>query len=105
MFAALGRLSFRFRYVIAIAYAVLVVPLIIVGLPVFERLRAGGFEDPTSESWYVYKTLEREIKVGGADILALYTAPSGTVDDIEAYTAALDAIARVEKDPDRTRVV
>jgi RND superfamily putative drug exporter len=100
MFAALGRLSFRFRWVIAVAYAVLVVPLIVLGLPVFQLLRAGGFEDPTSQSWYVYSTLEREIKVGGADILALYTAPKGsTVDDIECYTAALDAIARIEKDP------
>ena len=99
MFAALGRLSFRFRFLIAGVYAVLVVPLVILGSPVFERLRAGGFEDPTSESWRVYTDLEREIKVGGADILALYTAKTGTVDDIEAYTAALDSLAKVEKDP------
>ncbi len=99
MFAALGRLSFRFRWVIACAYLALVGPLVWLGLPVFERLRAGGFEDPTSESWRVYSDLEREIKVGDADILALYTAPSGTIDDIEAYTAALEAISRVEKDP------
>ena len=99
MFAALGRLSFRFRFLIAGVYAVLVVPLVILGSPVFERLRAGGFEDPTSESWRVYTDLEREIKVGGADILALYTAKTGTVDDIEAYPAALDSLAKVEKDP------
>jgi trehalose monomycolate/heme transporter len=99
IFAALGRFTFRFRWPIAAVYALLVVPLVILGLPVFERLRAGGFEDPGSESYQVYLDLEREIKVGGADILALYTAPSGTVDDIEAYSAAIEAITRVEQDP------
>ena len=99
MFAALGRLSYRFRWPLAGFYALLVVPLVYLGAPVFSLLRAGGFEDPTSESQRVYKDLEREIKVGDADILALYTAASGTVDDIEPYTAAIEAIARVEKDP------
>jgi RND superfamily putative drug exporter len=100
LFARLGRFTFRHRWIIAGIYAVLVVPLIILGLPVFSKLKGGGFEDPKSESFQVYLDLEREIKVGGADILALYTARDTTVDDIEPYTAAIEAITRVEKDPD-----
>lgn len=99
LFAALGRATYRHRRAIALVYALLLAPLVLLGSPVFQRLRAGGFEDPTSESFRVYGDLEREIKVGGPDILALYTAKSGTVDDIEAYAAALEAITRAEKDP------
>jgi RND superfamily putative drug exporter len=99
MFAALGRLTFRHRYAIAAFYALLVVPMVYLGTGLFERLVGGGFEDRTSESYRVYADLEREINVGGADVLALYTATSGTVDDIEAYSAALEAITRIEKDP------
>lgn len=99
MFAALGRITYRYRLAILAAYAVFVIPLVWLGIPVFEKLRAGGFEDPTSESHAVYKALEQNIKVGGPDIMALYTASSGTVDDIEAYAAAIEAITRVEQDP------
>ncbi len=99
MFAALGRFTYRYRLAILAAYAILILPLVWLGAPVFEKLRAGGFEDPTSESWAVYQALENNIKVGGPDLMALYTAPTGTVDDIEAYAAAIEAITRVEQDP------
>ena len=99
MFVALGRFTFRHRWLIAAFYALLVLPMVYLSTGLFERLRGGGFEDRSSESFQVYTDLEREINVGGADVLALYTAPSGTVDDIEAYSAALEAITRVEKDP------
>ena len=100
MFAVLGRFTFRHRWLIAAFYALLVLPMVYLSTGLLERLRGGGFEDRSSESFRVYSDLEREINVGGADILALYTAPSGsTVDDIEAYSAALEAITRVEQDP------
>lgn len=99
MFAALGRFTYRYRAAIVIAYALLVAPLLWLGAPVFSRLRAGGFEDKTAESWAVYQALCQNIKVGGPDLMALYTAPSGTVDDIEAYAAAIEAITNVEHDP------
>lgn len=100
MFAALGRFTFRQRWLIALVYLALVGPAIWLSTGLFERLVGGGFEDRSSESYAVYAGLEEQIKVGGADLLALYTAPEGsTVDDIEGYTAALEALARIEKDP------
>jgi uncharacterized membrane protein YdfJ with MMPL/SSD domain len=100
MFAALGRFTYKFRWAIALLYAVLVGPAVYLSTGLFERLVGGGFEDRSSESYAVYAGLEDEIKVGGADLLALYTAAEGsTVDDIEGYTAALEALARIEKDP------
>src|SRR5207302_1430928 len=95
MFAALGRISVRFRFVIAAVYAIGVVPLVILGLPVFERLRAGGFEDPTSESWRVYSDLEREIKVGGGAIpvnMAVATTVEADLKRAEAVAFPITAV-------------
>ena len=99
MFEHIGAFSFRHRVQILAAYLLLVPGLIWGALTVFPRLKGGGFEVPTSESYAAFTTLEREVKIGGADILALWTATEGTVDDIEAYTAAFEAISRIEKDP------
>ncbi len=99
MFKAIGHFSYRRRFAILVVYAVLTPLLVAAAATVFPKLKAGGFEVHTSESWIASQTLEQEIKSGGADVLALWTAPSGTVDDIESYSAAFEAISRVEKDP------
>jgi uncharacterized membrane protein YdfJ with MMPL/SSD domain len=99
VFETIGKFSYRHRVAILIVYGLLLPALVWGAATVFPRLKGGGFEVPGSESYTTFTTLEREIKVGGADILALWSAPSGTVDDIEAYSAAFEAIARVEKDP------
>lgn len=99
MFKAIGLFSFRHRRAILLAYLLLLPVLIWGAATVFPKLKAGGFEVHTSESWVASAQLEREIGIGSADILALWTAPSGTIDDIEAYSAAFEAIARIEKDP------
>ncbi len=99
MFDQIGAFSFRHRVRILAAYLLLLPGLIWGALTVFPRLKGGGFEVPTSESYAAFTMLEKEIKIGGADILALWTATEGTVDDIEAYTAAFEAISRIEKDP------
>jgi RND superfamily putative drug exporter len=99
VFPRIGHFSYRYRRAIVLAYLVLL-PLLVWGAAtVFPRLKGGGFEVPGSESYNAFKILERDVKVGGADVLALWSAPDGTVDDIEAYAAAFEAIARVEKDP------
>lgn len=99
VFEIIGAFSFRHRLKILAVYALLLPALLWGALTVFPRLKGGGFEVPTSESYAAFTTLEREVKIGGADILALWTAAEGTVDDIEAYSAAFEAISRVEKDP------
>jgi RND superfamily putative drug exporter len=102
VFRSIGAFSYRHRIAILVVYALLVPVLIWGAATVFPKLKGGGFEVPDSESHAAFTTLEREIKVGGADILALWTAEDGTVDDIEAYSAAFEAIARIEHDPNIT---
>ena len=99
MFPSLGRIVYRHRIAILVLYGVVLGPLLYLSVSVFDSLRAGGFEVPGSESHEVFRTLEKEINVGGADILALWTSESGTIDDIEAQVAAYEALDRIEKDP------
>jgi RND superfamily putative drug exporter len=100
VFRNIGLFAYRRRHAILLAW-LLLVPLLVWGAAtVFPRLKSGGFEVPGSESYETFTTLERDVGVGGADILALWTAPEGSVvDDIEAYAAAFEAISRIEKDP------
>jgi RND superfamily putative drug exporter len=99
VFPRIGSFAFRHRKAILVVYAALLPILVWGAATVFPRLKGGGFEVPGSESYNAFKILERDVKVGGADVLALWTAPDGVVDDIETTTAAFEAIARVEKDP------
>jgi trehalose monomycolate/heme transporter len=100
VFTRIGHFAFRHRKPILIFYALLIVPLVYAASTVFGVFRGGGFEVQGSESQEAFMTIEREIKVGGADVLALWTTDSGTVDDIENYTAAIEALTRVEQDPE-----
>ncbi|WP_040494694.1 MMPL family transporter [Ilumatobacter nonamiensis] len=81
MFTALGHLVVRRRRaVIAISLVGLLVA-ITVGVGVFGRLSTGGFADPASESSRATDLLAAEFGTGGADLVAIVTATSGTVDD------------------------
>jgi trehalose monomycolate/heme transporter len=105
MFAALGRFCVRRRVAILVCYAVLIPIAAWFGGPVLRMLKSGGFEDPGAESWMVRDALVRDLGVGVADIIALYTNPSGNVDDIEMLTGVLGALEKIEKDPDVVRVL
>ncbi len=99
MFQKIGHFSFRHRIAILVVYALLLPVLVWGAATVIPKLEGGGLNVPGSEAERTFKLMEQEIHVGSADVLALWTAEVGTVDDIEAYSAAFEAIARVEKDP------
>ena len=99
MFAQLGRFAFKHRRPILIAYLVFFPIAAVLGQSVLKKLRAGGFEDPAAQSWQVAATLEHELKVGSADVMAIYTTPSGNIDDVEMLSAVLGVIAQVEHVP------
>ncbi len=99
MFQKIGHFSFRHRIAILVVYALMLPVLVWGAATVIPKLEGGGLNVPNSEAERTFKLMEQEIHVGSADVLALWTAEVGTVDDIEAYSAAFEAIARVEKDP------
>ena len=99
MFESIGHFSYRNRIAILVVYAFILPVLIWGAATVIPKLKGGGLDVPDSESHHTFALMEKEIHVGSADVLALWTNDSGPVDDIEAYAAAFAAIARVEKDP------
>ncbi len=99
MLRALARLAVRFRVSVC-AVALALFPLaIFVGRDVFQKLRPGGFSDPAAESSIARDLLEKQLGTGGVDLVALYTAREGSVEDPEAWGAVLAALARAEKEP------
>lgn len=88
------------RLVIARPRAVLVVVAVFIGLcaaygaAVTERLSAGGFADPHSESAFVDRLVTEHLGPQSPDVVALYTAPEGSgIDDLgPRVRAAVDRI-------------
>ncbi len=104
MFGRLGRFTFRNRMAIVVVYA-LIVPLgALCSRGVLPLLRSGGFEDPTAESWQVRDVLTGEMKLGNADLIAVYSVASGTIDDVEVLAALLPVIELVKHEPEVVRV-
>jgi trehalose monomycolate/heme transporter len=104
-FAALGRFAVRRRWWIVGAYAAFLPVAAWLGSPVLGMLRVGGFEDRGAESWRVRSEMVRELGVGVADVIALYTARSGSVDDPVMQAGVMDAVRKVEAEPGVLRVM
>ena len=102
MLALFARGIIRARVAVVVAYAVLVPLLALYGAGVLRELQPGGFRDPDAESTRA-AALARAFVAG--DLVVLYTAHTGTVDDVEAYAALIPALARAEAAPGVLKVV
>lgn len=104
MFAALARLTVRFRWPVLVFFLLLFPVAGVFGGGVFGALKPGGFDDPTAESTRAHDALLRALGAGRADIIALYTAPSSSVDDEAVRTAITKALDNAAVDPAVERV-
>ena len=99
MFTTIASFVIRRRnYVIAIIALLAPVALVLAG-SVLPMLKAGGFEDPSRESWQAFEVIQREFGTGTGDVIALYTTETGTVQDVAVKAAILSVIARLENEP------
>src|SRR5215203_4926386 len=104
MFASLGRISYRHRWPVLIAFLVLLPVAAVIGGGAFAVLSPGGFEDPTAESIRARELLADRLDTGGADLIALYTVAGGSIDDPEVRAAVTAVLAQVAHDPSVERV-
>jgi len=104
MFSAVAHFVIRRRKVVLGLY-VLFIPLAL-GLTgsVLPLLKAGGFEDPSRESWQAFEIFQQEFGVGTGDVIVLYTTETGTVYDISVRAAISGVISRLTDDPDVSAV-
>lgn len=89
----------RRRGVVIGLYAILAPIALVLSASVLPMLKAGGFEDPGRESWQAFEVIQREFGSGTGDILALYTAETGTVDDVAVMAGIQTVTSRLEDDP------
>ena len=95
----LARFVIRRRAVVIGVYAVLVPVALLLAGSVLPLLKAGGFEDPSRESWQTFEVLQQEFGSGTGDIIALYTTATGSVTDVTATAAITGVISRLRDDP------
>lgn len=81
MLTRLGRLAVRRRVLLLVATVLGMAVAGAVGGGVIERLSAGGFSDPESESARAARILDETFHAGSPNLLLLVTARQGTVDD------------------------
>jgi uncharacterized membrane protein YdfJ with MMPL/SSD domain len=104
MFSAVAHFVIRRRKVVLGLY-VLLIPLAL-GLTgsVLTLLKAGGFEDPSRESWQTIELFQQEFGVGSGDVIVLYTTETGSVYDIAVRAGISGVISRLTDDADVSAV-
>src|SRR3954467_8335147 len=81
MFEALGRRTYRSRRLVLALAGVFVLVAVTWGSGVFDKLAAGGFDNPDSESGRALTRIEADFGRNDVDVVALYRSDKMTVDD------------------------
>ena len=84
MFTRLGQLAVHRRRLVLALTGIFFVVAAGVGGGVFDALKGGGFDDPSSESARARDLLEERFGQGDPNIVVLYTPPGGDVDSADA---------------------
>jgi RND superfamily putative drug exporter len=85
------------RRVIALAVFVMVATAVF-GIPVTNSLSAGGFQDPTSESWHAAQLLSDKFDRGDMQMLIAVTSDAGT-QSAAARATGIDIVAQLQASP------
>ncbi|WP_106849809.1 MMPL family transporter [Blastococcus sp. Marseille-P5729] len=90
MFNWLAAITIRFRKALLALTVVGAVASAVWGLGVFDRLGAGGFDDPADEAILAVEHLDESLGRDAADLVLIIESPTQTVDD-PAYRADVQA--------------
>jgi RND superfamily putative drug exporter len=85
------------RRVIALALLVMVATAVF-GIPVTNSLSAGGFQDPTSESWHAGQLLSDKFDRGDMQMLITVTSDAGA-QSAAARATGIDIVAQLQASP------
>ncbi|HEU4947410.1 MAG TPA: hypothetical protein VFT31_09670, partial [Kribbella sp.] len=89
----------RPRLVLVVAVMLAVLGGLAAG-PAFDRLAAGGFDDPGSESTRTARRISADLGVQAPDVLVLYSSDDKTVDDPGYRSAVEEVTARLRTHPE-----
>ncbi|HEV2809907.1 MAG TPA: MMPL family transporter [Acidimicrobiales bacterium] len=99
MFTRFAHLTVRRRRRILLLTVAFLAVAGFIGTGVFERLRGGGFEDPSAESTQAARLLEDAFGQGDPNVVLLATAKGGNVDDPSVAQAAIELTERLGQEP------
>ena len=94
----IARLAIAMPRRVLLCAALLTLALAIFGVPVAERLSAGGFQDPASESSRAAQLLTGKFGQGDVQMLVTVTTPDG-VDSPAARAAGTDIVKTLKSSP------
>jgi RND superfamily putative drug exporter len=104
MFTAIGRFAATRARAILITALLALIAAGAVGFTVFGKLKPDGFTDPDAESSKVQAVIDEEFG-GDVDVVAMVTAPAGTVDDAAVRAPATELATRIADDPNVAEAV
>ncbi len=104
MFAALGKYTYSYRKWIVAASVVVFLLAVVFGTGAIDRLKPGGFEDESSESFVAKKLLEEQLGQGQTSLFVVFSSDNLTVDDPRFQRAVEEALALLAQDEAVTRV-
>jgi RND superfamily putative drug exporter len=105
MFARWGQFVVKARWAVLAAGVVLVVVGVTWGTGVFGALSSGGFNDPNTAANRVHQQVTEKVGNQDADVLALYSSPSATVDDPAFRSAVTATLTRAKERPEVAQVI
>ena len=104
MFAALGKYTYSYRKWIVAASVVVFLLAVVFGTGAIDRMKPGGFEDESSESFVAKKLLEEQLGQGQTSLFVVFSSDNLTVDDPRFQRAVEEALAFLAQDEAVTRV-
>ena len=104
MFATLGKSTYTYRKLIAAAAAVVFLLAVVFGSGAIDRLKPGGFEDKSSESFVAKELLEEELGQGQSNLFVVFSSDGLAVQDARFQGAVEIALAPLSMDDSVSRV-
>ena len=104
MFATLGEYTYSHRKWIIAAGLLVFLVAIVFGSSVIDRLKAGGFEDESSESFIAKELLEEQLGQGESNLFIVFSSERSTVDDPGFQEAVEETLARLAQDEAVARI-
>ena len=104
MFAALGKYTYSYRKWIVAASVVVFLLALVFGSGAIDRLKPGGFEDPSAESFVAKALLEQELGQGQSSLFVVFSSDRLAVDDPRFQSAVEEALAPIAQDDTVDRV-
>jgi RND superfamily putative drug exporter len=105
MFEKLGHLMYRRRKAAVALFVIAILTAGGVGSMIFNRLDAGGYSDPKSDSYKVYTYLHDTLKINDPTVVIVVDAGTTDVTDPVVTQKALAIEARIAKEPDVTKTM